>query len=89
MSEISRMNYSYEVAHKQGYDKALMDVKDWFERHSISLKQNRMYNEKGINLLLNAFLYNSEVFKEYGGFTEFVLSPDRREITLSKDNSIE
>lgn len=78
------MNYEYETIYKQGYDKALLDIKNWFEGHSISLKQNRMYNKKDINLLLDAFLYNSDTFIKYGDFTEFVLSPDRKRVTLSK-----
>lgn len=49
-------NSSFE----KGYFKALLDVKNYFDTHSDSLKINKMYNSKNIPKLLQAFIDNRE-----------------------------
>ena len=70
--------YTYNVAYNQGYSRALLDVKNWIEKHSISLKQNKMFNEKGIIALLKAMGDNEETFEKYGDETEFTVTSDKR-----------
>ena len=78
-------NFYEESLIRQGYFKALLDVKNYFERHSIVLKREKMYNQKGINSLLQAMLDNMEVMQEQGEFIEFTKTVDGK-IVLSKDN---
>jgi hypothetical protein len=76
-------NFILDTIFKQGYDKALLDVKNYFERHSIAMKQNKMYNQKGINALLQAMLDNIEIMREEGEFIEFTKTIDGK-VVLSK-----
>lgn len=54
-------------SYRQGYFKALLDVKDYFDYHSESLKHNRAFNSKKIPLLCQAFIDYHEVMMTYGG----------------------
>lgn len=54
-------------SYRQGYLKALMDVKDYLDYHSESLKHNRAFNSKKIPLLCQAFIDYHEVMMTYGG----------------------
>ena len=77
-------NFYEESLIRSGYFKALCDVKNYFERHSIVLKREKMYNQKGINALLQAMLDNLEVMQEQGEFVEFTKTNDGR-IVLSNE----
>lgn len=49
-----------------GYLKALLDVKSFFETHSIALKYNRLYNQKGVMQVLNALIENRDELRTTG-----------------------
>ena len=70
------MNFAEESIYRQGYFKCLLDIRNWIERHSESLKRNKLFNKKGILLLLKGILENEEEFMEWGEWTEFVLKKD-------------
>ena len=80
------MNFYEECLYHQGYDQALLDIRNWLELHSEALKRNRLYNQKGLSMLMNAFLENRDTFRDYGQSTEFVLSNDRKKIFLDKSS---
>lgn len=82
-------NFILDTTHKQGYDQALLDVKNWIERHSKSMKYHKLNNAKGIMMLMNAFIENSEKLREYGDYTEFVLSSDKKKIILNSKNEVD
>lgn len=67
-------------SYRQGYFKALLDVKDYFDYHSESLKHNRMFNSKKIPLLCQAFIDYHETMMTYGG--------SDLELTLTKGGEI-
>lgn len=71
--------------YRQGYFKALLDVKNYFDKHSESLKHNKMYNSKKIPLLLQAFLDNADELIMWGDEIELVLSKDGKGVFLVQD----
>lgn len=52
--------------YNSGYAKALLDVKEWFDNHSQTLRCNRLYNEKGIRNVFWALLENREELRDTG-----------------------
>lgn len=77
---MNRMNFSY----RQGYFKALFDVKNYFDTHSETLKYLKMYNSKKIPLLLQAFTENADMMMLYGDTIELKLSKDGKRVFLDK-----
>ena len=69
--------------YRNGYQKALLDVKNWFERHSASLKWCRMYNKKHVEMLLNAICKSADTLMEFGDDTAvyFEYDKDKKKIT--------
>ena len=49
-----------------GYLKALLDVRNFFERHSIALRYSRLYNQKGVMQVLNALIENRDELRVTG-----------------------
>ena len=58
------------------YTKALMDVVDLFERHSIAFKHERIYNHKNIHALLAACVECRKTLHDFGGHAEVVRESD-------------
>ena len=74
------MDFSY----RQGYFKALLDVKNYFDTHSETLKYLKMYNSKKIPLLLQAFVENADTMMLYGDNLNLKLSKDGKRVFLDK-----
>lgn len=76
-------SYTESQICRDGYQKALLDVKDWFERHSWALKTLRMYNKKSVEMLLNAICKGADTFMEFGDDTAvcFEYDKDKKKIT--------
>lgn len=70
--------------YRDGYQKALLDVKDWFERHSNSLKWCRMYNRKDVEMLLNAICKGADTFMEFGDDTAVYFEYDKYKKKITK-----
>lgn len=70
-------SYTESQIYRNGYQKALLDVKNWFERHSWSLKMLRMYNKKYVEMLLNAICNGADTFMEYGDDTAMLFDVDK------------
>ena len=70
-----------ETVYRQGYDRALLDVKEWFERHSAALKGLRMYNQKNIGMLLSEISKNADTFQKFGDDTEIFFEYEKKKIT--------
>ena len=55
-----------ESEYRHGYNKAIIDIANWIERHSESIKHDKLNNTKGFLRLLKAFYENSEMFIQNG-----------------------
>lgn len=71
--------------YRQGYFKALLDIKNYFDTHTNSLKHLKMYNSKKIPLLLQAFVENADEMMMWGEDVDLVLSNDGKSVFLVKD----
>lgn len=74
-----------ETVYRQGYDRALLDVKEWFDRHSMLLKRERLYSKQGIDLLLNALIENSERFSVEGDEMELYYNKNEKKMKCMKE----
>lgn len=64
---------------RSGYTKALLDIKDYFEYHSESLKHNKAYNSKVIPTLINSLIENRDEMMRIGGKNlELILTKDKK-----------
>lgn len=71
--------------YRQGYFKALLDIKNYFDTHTNSLKHLKMYNSKKIPLLLQAFVENADEMMMWGEDIDLKLSNDGKSVFLVKD----
>lgn len=63
---------------RSGYFQALLDVKNWFDTHSDSLKFLKMYNNKKIPLILQAFIDNRERMMVEGDTIELTIKDGKK-----------
>lgn len=75
------VDWKKETASREGYFQALLDVKNWFERHSASLKTLRMYNQKNIGMLLSEISNNADAFQKFGDETEMFFEFENKKVT--------
>lgn len=75
------VDWKIETARREGYFQALLDVKNWFERHSIALKIFRMYNLKNIGMLLSEISKNADTFQKFGDDTEKFFEFEKKKVT--------
>ena len=50
----------------------------------MALKYNKLYNEKGLNALMEAFIENADTFIESGEDTQFILTNSKQKFVLDK-----
>lgn len=74
-------NFLRASDYESGYAKALLDVKNWFERHSTALKFFRMYNQKNIEMLLLEISKNADTFQKFGDDTEIFFEYEKKKMT--------
>ena len=83
-------NFLQACDYENGYTKALLDVRNWFERNSDFLRLAKMYNKKGINVLLKGMLDNRTTFMDMGEMTVFRITKDDKgnyvKVIAEKDN---
>lgn len=85
MREYYYLNFEY----KQGYFKALQDVKNYFDSHSDVLKKHKMYNAKKLPILLQAFLDNWDKMVYEGDNIEITIKEVQNEHnTVKKQNTV-
>lgn len=75
------VDWKIETARREGYFQALLDVKNWFERHSKALKIFRMYNLKNIGMLLSEISKNADTFQKFGDDTEIFFEFEKKKVT--------
>ena len=75
------VDWNKETARREGYFQALLDVKNWFERHSAALKVFRMYNQKNIGMLLSEISKNADAFQKFGDDTEIFFEYEKGKVT--------
>lgn len=66
-------NFLQACDYNNGYKKALIDVINWFDKHSDAMRYNHFYNRKGIHFILSALLEYSDVFQDFGDCTELTI----------------
>lgn len=71
-------NFLETCDYEHGYKKAITDIKNWFDRHSESIRYFRMFNKKGIHQILSEIEKNSDTFIEKGEFTEIIIPNEKR-----------
>ena len=69
-------NFLQERDFEHGYAKAIIDITNYIEHHSETLKTNKLMNRKGILLLLKAMYENRETFLEVGEDINFILTKE-------------
>ena len=74
-------NFLQASAYESGYAQALLDIKNWFERHSIALKCCQIYNQKNIEMLLSEISKNADTFQKFGDDTEIYFEYEKKRIT--------
>lgn len=77
-------NFLESCDYEQGYSKALIDVRNFFEKHSASMKYNKLYNQKSIEALLLALQQNRNDFMELGEDLELSFKKEGSKITFYK-----
>jgi hypothetical protein len=58
------------------YLKALIDVLDLFEMHSVSLKHFRLYSHKHVHALLAACIDGRDTLRKWGGYADIIRVQD-------------
>lgn len=74
-------------SYRQGYFRALLDVKDYFDYHSASLKRYRAFNSKIIPKLCQAFIDYHEIMMTYGGSELELILTKEKEIILDESEN--
>lgn len=75
------VDWKKETVRHEGYFQALLDVKNWFERHSTALKNLRMYNQRNIEMLLSEISKNADTFQKFGDDTEIFFEFEKKKVT--------
>lgn len=73
-------------SYRQGYIKALIDVKNYVDNHSYVMKQCKLYNSKKLPMLLQAFIDNADEMIAMGDMIELTLTFDQKSIKKSKES---
>lgn len=66
-----RANFLQERDYAHGYQKALLDVLEFFQRRSNIIKLLHLYNQSGIELILKGMADNAEEMQKLGSDIEF------------------
>ena len=70
--------------YENGYIQALLDVKDYIQQHSETLKRNRLSNCKGFLKLLSAMAKYWNTMLTYGADASFILTNEKEIIAAKK-----
>lgn len=76
------VDWNKETVMREGYFQALLDVENWFHNHSISLKRERMYNQKGVQQILSAMVENVDYMLEVGEEMEMYYNKERKKLVV-------
>lgn len=69
-------NYFIDKVYHDGYFKALLDVKNWYENHSEIIKYYKLSNYNGILLILNKLIEKRNELMEYAEDIEIIIKPE-------------
>ena len=75
-----RTSFIESTTYDKGYDRALRDVVEWIDRHSVSMKMFKMYNAKRIRQLLVCFRDNSDRLRALADELEIRVTDDGVEV---------
>lgn len=71
-------------SYNHGYSKAVLDVYEYFMNHSYSLKYQRLYNQKGIEMILRQLVENRQELRMYGD-VKLLYNPKEKTMRSEKD----
>lgn len=61
----------------KGYTKALLDIQNFYERHSDSLQLYRLYTRKATTEIIRFLIENREELREIGDITNIIVNKDK------------
>ena len=64
--------------YRGGYIKALIDIKNYVDSHSESMKRYKLYSAKNLPILLQAFIDNADEMIAMGDMAEIVLPANNK-----------
>lgn len=70
-----------------GYTKALLDVKSFFEQNSYTLKECRLYNQKGVIKVLEALIKSRKELRETGSVKSLKYNKERGEFVYDTERT--
>ena len=76
------------AGYTQGYTKALLDVKAYFETHSEAIKHNKLWNAKGVIKILDALIENREEMRETST-VKLTYTADKKLIRSDKNDGLD
>lgn len=71
-------------SYNHGYSKAVLDVYEYFVSHSGAMKYYRMYNQKGIEMILKQLVENRQELRMYGD-VKLLYNPKTKTMTSEKE----
>ena len=80
------VDWNKETVRREGYFQALLDVKNWFDNHSMSLKRDRMYNQNGIQQILSVMADNADYMYEKGSEIDMYFSKSQKKLVAWRGN---
>lgn len=66
----------------RGYTKVLVDVQNFFESHSETMKYYKLYSYKGILAVLSALIQHREELRETGTVDDLIVKKDKKNIII-------
>ncbi|MBO7715765.1 MAG: hypothetical protein J6S85_19540 [Methanobrevibacter sp.] len=71
-------NFLESCAYDNGYQQAVLDLKNYVEKHSESFKCYKLFNYQGFITFLNAVLENQDAFMKEKEDTVFILKEENK-----------
>ena len=83
-AEQSALAVTMMDSYNHGYAKAVLDVYEYFMNHSYNLKYQRLYNQKGIEMILRQLVENRQELRMYGD-VRLLYNPKEKTMRSEKD----
>lgn len=77
-------NFLKECDFENGYKQAVLDILNYIDKHSETMKHNKLFSYNGIRLLLRAIQDNHDVFFRDKEETEFIYTNNKKIILEKK-----
>lgn len=78
-------DYSVNESYSKGYFKALLDIYNFLDEYSASIKRYRLNNIKGLKKLLSAFISKKDDMIKWGHNVDLIIMPDKENPRVIKE----